>query len=133
MKTQSSKLKTEPFRFSQTEGEITHVVVWDASPGCNGEVCDTIREDDRLTRCTVTVASETAGDKTAPTKAGSSNGDSGGGGRAVTVVLMNGTVHSMSEGEASFETDRVKLEVVLYDAPLLVARSDAMPPIDALV
>ena len=81
----------------------------------------------------MTVASETAGGKTAPTKAVSSSGDSSGGARAVTVMLMNGTVHSMSEGEALFESDRVKLEVVLYDAPLLVARSDAMPPIDAFV
>jgi hypothetical protein len=110
-------------RTASGAGEITHVVVWDASPGCNGGICDAVREADRLTRCTVTATS-----KTAPTSIGAPAAD---GGRPVMVVLMNGTVHSMAEGEASFESGRVKLELVLYDAPLLVARSDAMPPIDA--
>jgi hypothetical protein len=45
----------------------------------------------------------------------------------VTVVLMNGTVHSMASNEATFGKGRVTMDVTLYDAPLLVARSDAIP------
>ena len=107
-------------RTASNAGEITHVVVWDASPGCHGAICDTVRENDRLTRCTVTVASRSA----TSSSTGNTNGPS------LMVVLMNGTVHSLVEGKASFESDRVQLkDFHLYDAPLLVVRSsDAMPP-----
>ena len=48
-------------------------------------------------------------------------------GAPVIVVLMNGTVHNMNGNDASFDRGRVKVELILYDAPLLVARSDALP------
>ena len=48
---------------------------------------------------------------------------------ALTVMLMNGTVHNSMEGaEALFERGWVQID----DAPLLVVRSDAMPPIDGI-
>ena len=98
---------------------ITHVVVWDASPGCNGAVCDTIRENDRLTRCSVRVTTgafdEREGVDESP---------------ALTVMLSNGTVHEMPESAARFRGGAVELDIHLYDAPLLVVQSDAMPPIE---
>ena len=120
---------------SSSEVGITHVVVWDASPGCNALACDVIRENDRLTRCNITVTSRqqaVAKVAVASTPAAAVTVAAS----PLMVVLMNGTVHSMGGGDASsskavFENGRVDLSIDLYDAPLLVVRSsDDMPPIN---
>jgi hypothetical protein len=112
-------------RSAALEGQITHVVVWDASPGCDGATCDTVREEDRLTHCSITVTHGLEGGGRFQLTGAPPLNDGG----SVQVVLMNGTVHGMAEGQVAFQPGRVEMDVTLYDAPLLIAKRDAILPI----
>jgi hypothetical protein len=124
---------------------ITHVAVWDAT--------SSMLENDRITRCNVTVmpaklsavtpkalaapaesaklvsaSHEDVTDRESPLRRRSS--------RALTIMLPNGTIALATavpgrEKEPIFPTARgqaVRFSVDLFDVPLLLAREDAIPP-----
>jgi hypothetical protein len=110
---------------STTTSGITHAVVLDAT---------TVLNDDRATQCNVTVSLP-------PTSSASAGSipRMGGGISALKVLLTNGTVFEATSipgsSGAVFPTDPtapVAFSVDLFDAPTLIVREDAMPPIGAV-
>jgi len=103
---------------------ITHVVVWDALPH--------LQDGDRLTRCNVTATLANASDGGAAADGGAADGDTPAATDAWLVVLGNGSVYEQppsSHGPVfpSSPLEPITFEATVYDAPLLVARRDAIP------
>jgi hypothetical protein len=117
------------FRNTSVTGTgITHVVVWDA--GGN------MRVQDRVSNCNVTVAVNDAGAADSDAVGGRKRGisdvkrweEDGGGVVVVVVTLANGTVVPAAPG-AIFPSSggSAWFNVNLYDAPIVIAREDAIP------
>ena len=110
---------------------ITHVVVWDALP--------VMQDANRVTRCNVTVtlathldaaASEPTSSKTSAVASVSEPSASD----VRLVVLGNGSVYEQDSAvfplpylAADVPLPPIRFELDLYDAPILVARGDALP------
>ena len=107
---------------SAAGGGITHVVVWDALPE--------LQDADRVTRCNVTVAMDTA--VPAPgTWAPHTEPPTVRGPELRLIVLGNGSVYELNGVDRHVASgapqSTVRFELDLYDAPILVARGDAVP------
>ena len=109
---------------SATKVGITHVVVVDTT---------TMMSEDRLTRCNVTVMPPQTADATNAAQANAVW-------QPLRIWLTNGTVfdatpvspHTPNQVFPADATAPISFALELFDAPTLVARSDALPTIELL-